>query len=179
MTQNPRRSSSPHHPFLFSFLLLALLMSGVVGLSARTRLEASRDSAAPATKTPAILSAVPVKDGRDFAGFYQELSATDLGESLYVSLKFQIFNYSDALVNGATIRMSDHLTNQSMWSFAGVSIEDRRSIVVSGEFTVAQSEYENWQKGGTPNLTVEFQNAQGEKIQRTVELIRMFIGEVQ
>jgi len=149
------------------FLLLTALIAIGVSFSASAHLKTPHNTTSPA------------KDGRDFAGFYEEVSATDLSESRYVSLKFKIFNYSDADVSGATIRISDRFMNETKWSLGGVSIEDRQSVVVSGEFAVAQSEYENWQRGGSPHLTVEYQNAQGVKVQRVVELARMFIGEVQ
>jgi hypothetical protein len=188
LTPNSYSPSILRYPFLYCFLLLALLLVGTAGLAARARLEARRSGAVPAAEIPpapgaasaAVGIAGPtVKNGRVFAGFYEEVSATDLGESFYVYLKFQIFNYSDAGLNDATVRLTNPSTNESNWSLAGVSIEDRRGVVLTADFTVLRPEYEYWQKGGTPHLLIEYRNGQGEDERRTIELARMPIGEVQ
>lgn len=182
-----RRPSFCRHPFLYFCLLLTVLLLGAGALTARAQLDARRVSARPAemgriTRAKSIavgLASAIMKDGRDFAGTYEEVNAADLGETYYVSVKFQIFNYSEANVSGATVCLLDRFTNESRWSVAGVSVEDRRSVVLAGELTIPRNEYEYWQKGGTPYLFIKYRNAQDVDQQRTIELARMPIGEVQ
>jgi hypothetical protein len=187
MSPNSNRRSIHRHPFRFSFLLLALL-AAAGGFSGRARLEARQAGTTPAAEMPFTsraasgaveVAGVMLKDGRDFAGFYEEENATDLGETYYVSVNFQIFNYSNANVSGATVCLSNRLTNEPTWSSAAIAMEDRRSVVIAAEFTIPLSEYEYWQKGGTPYLFIEYRNAQGDEVRRTIELTRKPAGEVQ
>ena len=119
------------------------------------------------------------KDGRDFAGFYELGEITDLGEVVRVPLKVRVFNYSGADVNDATITLEDLvLPGQTYGSFiAPVYVQDSESVRLSDQFTIPRREYEHWQEGGTPSLIIDYMNANGNTIQRPIELFRMALGE--
>jgi hypothetical protein len=174
-------SCRPTHrrPFLFC-LLLALLLAGVVGLTAPARKAAARPSLLPRPNAAHSAANVTANEGRDFAGFYKELSATDLGDTVRVSLRFKVFNYSGADVGGATVRLANRMRpNESHGSIANVSIADRQSVVLTGDFTVSRREHEQWRKGPSPFLMIEYRNGQGADVRRMIELLRSLVGEVQ
>ena len=120
----------------------------------------------------------PAKDGRDFAGFYAVNNVTDLGEEVRVTLTVRVYNYSDADVTGATITLEDSLLpDKTYGSFTLVSIRDRESVRLSGDFTIPRREYDQWQEGDTPQLRIEFKDAAGNTVERLIELAPMPVEE--
>ena len=125
------------------------------------------------------LGTVAAKDGRDFAGFYQVSEVVEFVEEFQVTLTVRVFNYSGAEVNDATIMLEDSfLPGEPYGSFiTPVYFQDRESVRLSDRFTIPRREYEGWQEGRTPRLTIEFMDANGNTIRRPIELVPMLLGE--
>ncbi len=119
----------------------------------------------------------PAKDGRDFAGFYEVVDAMDLGEEVHVTLRFRIFNYGDADVHGAIITLEDSVLPTSYGSFDFISIGKQQSVLLEKDFFIPQREYDRWQSGATPRLSVQYTDAAANTVYRSVELIQMLVGE--
>jgi hypothetical protein len=190
MSSDPR--PSVRHSFPLYLMFLALLLAGLASLVGPARKVAALDASsrpsrgvAPANKRMQTIFAnsaanAPINQSRDFAGFYKELSVTDLGASVRVSLKFKVFNYSGADVSGATVRMPNRIKiNESHGSIANVSILDRQGVVLTGDFTVPRREHEQWRKGPPPFLLIEYRNAAGTDVRRMIELALSSGEEVQ
>jgi len=113
------------------------------------------------------------KSGRDFAGFYDVKNVVDLGPEVQLTLSVRLHNFSDSDVSDATVTLQDSLLRQNTYgSFPSVSLRNRESVRLSGEFTIPRREYERWQRGAAPNLTIEFQDAAGITVRRRIELAR-------
>jgi hypothetical protein len=113
-------------------------------------------------------------NGRDFAGFYQLSNVTELVDEVQLTFAVQIFNYSDADVTNATVRLESSLVHDPPYAaLAEVSLPDRDSVVVGSTLIVPAHEYEYWEAGGKPRLSIQFTNAAGEPVQRGIELIEM------
>ncbi len=112
-------------------------------------------------------------DGRDFAGFYEVINPTDLGNGTFrVTLTVRLFNYSDADVNNATVTLSGNVDPEANYgSFSGVSIADRDSTTLRADFTVPKEEYDFWQNGGCPALWIAFADSDGNNVRKKVELV--------
>ena len=119
----------------------------------------------------------PAKDGRDFAGFYDVADTLDLGEEVRVTLRFRIFNFGDADVQGAIITLEDHVQLTSYGSFDFISIEQGNSVRLEKDFFIPQWEYDLWQEGATPRLSVQYTDAAANTVYRSVELMEMLVGE--
>jgi len=115
-------------------------------------------------------------DGRDFAGFYESTNVVDQG--MVVSLKFstQIFNYSNSDVFGAYVILDDLLLLEPYMVLQNVNIDYLGQVIVSGDITVPAWEYDQWQRGMRPNLSIIYQDSSGNTISRPVELIQMRLG---
>lgn len=111
------------------------------------------------------------KDGRDFAGFYQLTDLSEQGDNYHATLKLRVFNYSEADVAGATVRLSSSLTSdETYYSFTGVSVENHDSVRLSGEVNIPREEYELWQKGASPELRLELVDDSGATRERKIEV---------
>ncbi len=125
------------------------------------------------------VSTAAAKDGRDFAGFYEVSEVVEFVEEFQVTLTVRVFNYSGTEVDDATIMLEDSfLPGEPYGSFiTPVYFQDRASVRLSDRFTIPRREYEGWQEGRTPRLTIEFMDANGNTIRRPIELAQMPLGE--
>jgi hypothetical protein len=124
-----------------------------------------------------LVGILAAKDGRDFAGFYEVVDTLDLGGEVRVTLRFRIFNYSDADVQGAVITLEDSsLLPTSYGSFDFISIEQQSSVRLEKDFFIPHSEYDLWQSGATPRLSVQYTDAETNTVHRSVELAPMVVG---
>jgi hypothetical protein len=127
-----------------------------------------------------LLAAVPAHaaNDRDFAGFYEIANATEQGPTVRLTFSVRLFNYSGAKVSGAKLTLRDRLLPpQVNGSFPSLSFGDRASVRCSAEVTVSRLEYERWQRGGVPNLFIEFRDAQGNLVRRRAELTQRPVGK--
>ena len=112
-------------------------------------------------------------DGRDFAGFYEVTNPLDLGNGTFqVTLAVRIFNYSDADVANATVILQDSGPSTQDYGYypGSVSIADRESLKVSGDFNISADEYNRWQDSSMPSLRIEYQDINGNSVRRTIEV---------
>jgi len=118
------------------------------------------------------MSAVALaKDGRDFAGFYQLTNLSQQGDSYHATLNLRVFNFSEADIAGATLKLSSSLAaDETYYSFTGVFVEDHNSVRLSGEVNIPREEYEMWRKGASPELQLVFTDDSGETRERKVEV---------
>ena len=121
------------------------------------------------------------KNGRDFAGFYQIKDSTDQGATVKVTLAVRVFNYSESDVSEGSLSFRESgATNRILGTVTGVSVNQHESTLVTGEFTVPLGEFERWQQGRRPDVTIEFQDADGNPQSKPVEITRGRAGsEVQ
>lgn len=118
-------------------------------------------------------------DGRDFAGIYEVATADESAGGVRLVFRFRLTNHSGEDVSGATVILSGATAGPPVGALPGVSIPDRGSVVLGGEFTVPRVEYDVWRRDGAPEAAIEYQNAAGENLRRMVELSRIPISEVQ
>jgi len=112
------------------------------------------------------------KNGRDFAGYYRIQDATDAGAAVRLTLAVRVFNYTDGDINGATIWLEDSRSpSKAFGAFRDVSIPQHGNAFLKSEFTVSQHEYARWGKRGAPKLAIEFEDTDGKRLRRPVELI--------
>jgi hypothetical protein len=117
-------------------------------------------------------------NGRDFAGFYEIENVTEQGPTVRLTFSVRLSNYSGAKVSGATLTLRDRLLPpQANGSFPSVSFGDRESVRCSAEVVISRFEYERWQRGGLPNLLIEFRDAQGNLVRRGAELVQKPVGK--
>jgi hypothetical protein len=117
------------------------------------------------------------KDGRGFTGFYQARGSSGHEATVRVTLAVRVFNSTSGDVSEGSLRLRDSLPpHRFLGSITGVFVNGRGNVLVTGEFEVPQNEFERWQRGGRPDLTIEFQNSAGKRQSQTVELKRGRVG---
>lgn len=110
-------------------------------------------------------------NGRDFAGFYTLSDASAVAGGYTLTLTAKIFNYSGTDVIDATILLRGGMPPEKAYaSFEHINIDATRSARVSAQVTVPAFLYDRWQKGGRPELIIQFTNAKGEKQSERVDL---------
>jgi hypothetical protein len=124
------------------------------------------------------------KGAREFAGFYRILQATNQGETVEVRISLRVFNYSEADVQDATIRLVSSRPHPpaaaGAWEkeqpcFQGVALHvNERQVVppLEATFTVPAREYAQWLKGAGPRFVIDYQDASGRPQHRAIELMR-------
>jgi hypothetical protein len=119
------------------------------------------------------------EDGRDFAGIYDVRDVIDLGAQVGLTMTLEVVNYSGADVTDAIIALEDPGDPNTPYGFfPAVSILYRDHVRVSGSFTVPSSEYDSWQESGLPSLSIEFYDADGNAVERPIEIAPMIMEEV-
>ena len=128
---------------------------------------------------------VQAKNGRDFAGTYKIVKATEQGDMMEVKVSLRVVNYSEADVKGATISLRSSPKGSVMatetWEkeatpFTGVALnvnEHKKVAPLEGTFTVPAKEYQRWQKGFGPNFVIDYEDASGKTRHEQIELARM------
>jgi hypothetical protein len=112
-------------------------------------------------------------NGRDFAGMYNLVDTTDLGEQIRFEFRLRVFNYSGTDLSNATITLQDSFVPGSVyWSVDDVSIAPNESTVLTQTVTVPKREYDQWQQGGQPNVTIRFRDSKNQNRKQRVELLR-------
>jgi hypothetical protein len=124
------------------------------------------------------------KGAREFAGFYRIVQATNLDDQVEVRISLRIFNYSEADVQDATIRLASSLPHApgagEAWEKAQPCFErvtlrvNERQVVppLEATFTVPAREYERWLKGAGPHFVIDYGDAAGKPQHRAIELMR-------
>lgn len=107
---------------------------------------------------------------RDFAAFYALQAASQTAASYSVTFTMTIFNHSEAPVTDATIVLRGCPTPaQSCTEFQHVNIDANHWVRLSTRITIPGPLYDRWQKGGRPELIIEFTNIAGEKQNERVD----------
>src|SRR4051812_27473350 len=111
------------------------------------------------------------KDGRGFAGYYNLGEATEQGEQVQGTLRVRGFNYSGADVKQAMVVLH-HPAGLNVYSVSKPIrlLPALKDAKVAQQVTVPRHVYELWQKGGTPDVSIVYQDAQGTRIEKSVQV---------
>ncbi len=90
-----------------------------------------------------------------------------------------MFNYSGEDVAGATVELRGFLDLETYASFPAVDVADRAHVRLTREVTVPAAEYQPWERGVAPWLTIEYLDAAGESRHSTAESGRAILVEDQ
>jgi hypothetical protein len=109
--------------------------------------------------------------GRDFAGPFALGSASSSSGQVTLNFSTRIYNYSGADVSGATVTLQcQEQPDQVHATFNSVAIVAKGSVKLSSQVTVSQTEYDQWQKGRSPDLFIAYMDTSGTSQRRKVEL---------
>jgi hypothetical protein len=110
-------------------------------------------------------------DAHDFSGSWRVENVIDLGGNTGLTLRLELYNHSTTDVLDGSITISDSLVPADAYgSFNCGIVRARERVDVTADVVVSRAEYEHWASGGHPHLTMEFANAVGELVSRTIEL---------
>jgi len=123
---------------------------------------------------------VSADNGRDFAGPYEATNVTQSGDSYSLTFTARVFNYSGADVTNATLSLVDSVQpDQTYATFSSVSISSGDNALITASATVPAREYQSWQNGSQPRLTIAFTDSSGTNRLEVVELGPGPVGEGQ
>ena len=112
------------------------------------------------------------REGRDFAGFYSVTQQEEQGDLITITLRVQLFNYSEADISRATVSLHSMLpSSDSYGSFRTVKLwRDKGEVRLMHQFTLPRWEYERWQQNSQPQLFVTYRDDAGTQFERFVQL---------
>ena len=109
--------------------------------------------------------------GRDFAGPYALGAASSANGQVTLNFSTRIYNYSGADVSGATVTLQcQEQPQQPHATFNSVAIATSGSVKLASQVTVSQTEYDQWQRGRSPDLFIAYTDSSGASQRRKVEL---------
>jgi len=109
--------------------------------------------------------------GRDFAGPFALGAASSSNGQVTPNFSTRIYNYSGADVAGAIVTLQcQEQPNQAHATFSSVAIAATSSVKLSGQVTVSQTEYDQWQRGRAPDLFIAYTDSAAASQRRKVEL---------
>jgi len=118
-----------------------------------------------------VAGAAFASQGRDFAGPFALGTASTSNGQVTLNFSTRIYNYSGANVTGATVTLQcQEQPNQVHATFNSVAIAATSSVKLSSQVTVSQTEYDQWQRGRTPDLFIAYADSSGAAQRRKVEL---------
>jgi hypothetical protein len=110
------------------------------------------------------------KDGRDFAGFYNVSHANIQGEQVHLTLNLRVQNNGDADVSHAVITLRQNTGFDVVGSSKPIALLRVHDVVnISQQFTVSRREYEKWDKGSQPGLSIIYR-ANGKTWERPIQV---------
>lgn len=125
----------------------------------------------------AVLSLVTVgataNMGQPFTGYFDVSGVQKQGDMVQVTLHLKMFNHTNADVKSVIVTLFDNEPILFLrGNFQPVQVwKSQKFIEMSQEFSVPQREYDKWLSGpGQPNLVILFQDANGNSLQRGVQI---------
>lgn len=120
----------------------------------------------------ALLAAA--KDGRDFAGFYSLTDVDEQDGQVRVTLNLQLFNYSDADIQGAVVVVREAAGVTEFGRFAAIRVwRNGHDVVLSRTLTVPRAEYERWSTRRQPGVCIAYTDHGGQEWTQTAQLNRV------
>ncbi len=120
------------------------------------------------------------EDGRDFAAFYDVTNPVEVGEEVVLSFSAEVFNYSGEDIVGSAVELRGQSRPETVYaSFPAVDVADRGHIRLTREITVPLEEYQAWERGFAPRLTIGYVGAAGDERRGTAETSRGLVREQQ
>ena|SRR5579871_4477091 len=116
----------------------------------------------------------PAKDGRDFAGFYSLDAGSPEGGQVHVTLTLQVFNYSGADLEQATLALRSGPPEDVTFATYDAIREwrDGADVRLAMHFTVPQEVYERWRGRRQPAIVIMNRDQQGQALERLVQASR-------
>lgn len=117
-------------------------------------------------------------DGRDFVGIIDTRNVVDAGDNVVLTVAARVFNYGDAAVEGATVSLENPLDIEVPYgTYVITSLETQDSVRFDIEATVPRAEYDAWQAGMAPRVTIAYVDGDGEPVTRHVEIVAVRLDE--
>jgi hypothetical protein len=110
---------------------------------------------------------------QQITGLYNIVNSVDLGPDVRVTLHVRLFNATEEtlFITKAGLHVLLHSRSTSEEPVSAI-LEPHGASEFTQEFTVSYDEYEIWQRGVRPRLSVKIQVAGGEKGAPMVVLVR-------
>lgn len=112
------------------------------------------------------------KNGRDFGGVYSIKNVVEQGDQAVVTMRVQVFNYSNLDLKNAVITLRPlHAGAIPAGAFKPVKLWKKRGeIRATQQVLVSRHELDRWGKGSQPALFVVYHDANGQRWERYVQL---------
>jgi len=116
----------------------------------------------------------PAKDGRDFGGFYSLTGATPDGGQVHVTLSLQLFNYSGADLDQATVAVrSGPPESITFGTYDAVrDWRDGAGVAFTLHLTIPEAAYESWRRRRQPAISIVNRDGEGRTWERAAQVSR-------
>ena len=122
------------------------------------------------------------KSGRDFFGWFRMSDVVVGKENVTLSFVMEVTNHSGSDIFNANLHITPLLSRESLYeSSIPIDLADKSGVLIQEAVLVLpRQDYELWEKGNYPNVTITYLDGQGYMRSRYVELIPLLLkGEFQ
>ena len=123
-------------------------------------------------------SLAAAKDARQFIGHYQITNVSEHGNSVHLTMRLQVLNYSGHDIRqGAVALYTSDLMSRPIGGFMPIKLfRSTGSVDITQQFTVSLQEYQRWQEGGVrPGLFFLYKNASGNTLKSSITAARAIL----
>jgi hypothetical protein len=129
-----------------------------------------------------VASFAAAGDGRQFVGHYQISEVTEQGNSVHLTMRLQVFNYSgqDIRQGAVALYTSDLRSETAIGGFSIIKLlPNTGSVDITHQFVVSAREYKRWQEQGIkPALFFLNKDASGKTLKRSITVARAILPKV-
>lgn len=124
-----------------------------------------------------LLLVSSIASTRDFRAHFRYTDPLVTGEEVQVRFVLRLWNTGGNNLTGATVKLQE-LRNTHMHRkfFNAVDLPAGEDKILRGFVTISSAEFEGWEKGTPPRLSLEFIDRKGATQQFTVD-ISQFMGD--
>ena len=118
------------------------------------------------------------EDGRDFAGLFEARDPIASGADVILTFETELLNHSGEDVLGATVELTGTVHPQHVYAtWNVVDIPAGGAVRLGRDLSVPSAEYDAWQRGQAPHLTIRFQDGAGNDRLHSAELVGTIFAE--
>lgn len=125
-----------------------------------------------------LASLAAAKDARQFIGHYQITNVSEEGNSVHLTMRLQVLNYSGHDIRqGAVALYTSDLMSRPIGGFMPIKVlQNTGSADITQQFTVPLREYQRWQEGGVrPGLFFLYKDASGKTLKSSITAARAIL----
>jgi hypothetical protein len=106
----------------------------------------------------------------EFTGAYTLGAPSAADNDVQLSISFNVTNHTSSGISGATLALHDpRAARVTYGEITGIAIAAGGSVEVTGSFRIPKALHDSWQKGSSPAVSVNYDDADGNAVKAFIQ----------